>query len=282
MMSRTRTAADPPALNEDELHLWRFALEGADPKRDRGLLSPQELRRADRYSSHRARSEYQSCRATLRRILGRYLGNGPEGLTFTTGQYGKPALDAGVHPQPPQFSLSRSHGVGLVAVARSVQVGVDIEWHDPDRDLEMLAKSSFSPRELAEWDRLGTPERVDSFFRTWVCKEAFIKATGRGLGYGLQRFDVIGGGAGASLDLPAADGAWSVKIVDAGPGFSAAVVVAGEMSFEIKSFATSCIESGSDLLRMDEHNAKTPEGGSGTVDRSLTRRDSEIWPITST
>ncbi len=281
-MFRTPAAADPPALTEDELHLWRFALGVTDPKLDRGLLGPQELRRADRYSNDLARNDYQSGRANLRRILGRYLGTEPESLTFTAGQYGKPALDAAIHPQPPQFSLSHSHGVGLLAVARSAQVGVDIEWHDPARDLEMLAINSFSARELAAWNRLEAPARGDSFFQTWVCKEAFIKATGRGLGYGLKRFDVIVGSAGASFDLPAAEGEWSLRIVDAGPGFSAAVVASGQMSFEIKSFTTSCTENGIDLLRMDEHNADTPEGGPGTVDRSLTRRDSEIWPITST
>ncbi len=108
--------ADLPALGEDELHLWRFALESADPKADRSVLSPAELEKANRYSSDSTRSAYQSGRATLRRILGRYLNTAPETLTFITGRYGKPALDAGIHRLTPEFSLSHSHGVGLLAV----------------------------------------------------------------------------------------------------------------------------------------------------------------------
>ncbi len=57
--------------------------------------------------------------------------------------------------------------------------------------------------------------RVDSFFQTWVCKEAFIKATGRGLGYGLQRSDVSVSGETASLELHGGDGEWGLSTVDA-------------------------------------------------------------------
>lgn len=234
-------ASDPPALGEDELHLWRFALKGSDPKADRGLLSPAELEKADRYSSDSTRAAYQSGRANLRRILGRYLSTAPEDLSFVRGRYGKPALDAGVRPRPPEFNLSHSHGVGLLAAAQKVSVGVDIEWHDRARDIELLASSSFSAKELSGWSHLEEQARFESFFQTWVCKEAFIKAKGRGLGYGLQRFDVLVGSDSASIEVPGDDGEWGLKTVDVGPGYSAAVV-AGQQSFEIKTFETSCSE----------------------------------------
>lgn len=246
-------AADPPALGEDELHLWRFALGRGDPQTDRSLLSPAELGKADRYSTESSRAAYQSGRANLRWILGRYLDTAPENLSFVTGRYGKPGLDAQIHRHPPEFSLSHSHGVGLLAVARRVRVGVDIEWHDPARDIGLLANSTFSAKEHSAWSRLVERARFESFFQIWVCKEAFIKATGRGIGYGLKRFDVSVGTGTPSIEFQGNDEEWGLRTIDVGPGFSAAVVAA-QQSFEIKTFETSCSESGNDLLKMDEHN----------------------------
>ena len=76
-------------------------------------------------------------------------------------------------------SISHSHGFCAAAVSDS-EVGVDIEYIDPNRQLERmrrLAERYFSPDELA-WAVADLPER---FYEVWCAKESYVKYTGEGL-----------------------------------------------------------------------------------------------------
>ena len=72
---------------------------------------------------------------------------------------------------------------------------------------------------------------MHAFYRVWSRKEAVIKADGRGVSIGLDRFDVSAGDPPALLharwDGAAPDEAarWSLRSLDAGPGYAAALAV---------------------------------------------------------
>lgn len=77
------------------------------------------------------------------------------------------------------FSLAHTGDLCVVAVARG-RVGVDVERKGREvGDVERMAGRWFSERER-EWVG-GDGER---FLRTWTRKEAFVKATGSGVGRG--------------------------------------------------------------------------------------------------
>src|SRR5690606_17784772 len=38
----------------------------------------------------------------------------------------------------------------------------------------------FSPIELNDWNQLPSKDKVYAFFKSWACKEAFLKAHGKG------------------------------------------------------------------------------------------------------
>lgn len=229
------TPAPPPQpLGETSVHIWRFHLDtDADPVDLRKNLVQSELARADRYSSANAARNFTVARAALRRVLGAYLGVLPAHVPITTGPYGKGILEPDGYKDTLEFNLAHSGNLGLVAVARKVAVGVDIERHDSTRDLVDLAKSSFSDRELTRWVSLPEADRTEAFFDTWVRKEAFVKASGRGLGFGLRRFDVsIGPGP---VRIEAVDGdpdearCWNLHALEPGAGYSAAVAARAPM-----------------------------------------------------
>ena len=143
---------------------------------------------------------------------------------FAAGPHGKPRLDgdgAGIH-----FNLSHSGGLALIAVARGVEVGVDLEEIRPRPDLERVARRVFTEAER-EAVALGGDR---AFYRHWVAKEAFVKATGRGV-ESLRSFEVLlDGPGGARLNHvggdPAAAARWTLAPLDVDPRFAAAVVVA--------------------------------------------------------
>jgi len=72
-------------------------------------------------------------------------------------------------------------------MARGAKLGVDVERRRPMRRLSGLIKEVFSTREQQGFEGLAEAEQEDWFLRGWTLKEAFVKATGRGIAQGLTR-----------------------------------------------------------------------------------------------
>lgn len=140
------------------IRLWTARLD-AEPGGLRPLLSSDERLRADRFRFERHRAAYTVARATLRLILGDFLGRDPAVLRFVYGPHGKPRLEGGPH-----FNLSHAEGLALYAVSEDVEVGVDLEF-------------------VREPPDIGDPACVspEDFWRRWTRREALLKAEGVGL-----------------------------------------------------------------------------------------------------
>lgn len=152
------------------------------------LLSADERERAARGRPD-VRRRFVACRGRLRLMLARLLGVEPRNVKFCYGEYGKPSLE-GEDAHGWRFNVSHSGDVAIIAVSRS-EVGVDLELADGRGSLDSLASSA--PAILAEserlvWLTLPSHERIESLLRTWVAKEALLKAMGCGIGPGMNRF----------------------------------------------------------------------------------------------
>ena len=213
-----------------EVHVWRIGLDAGCDHRHWAMLSPDEVTRASRFRFERDRIRFVVAHAALRQILANYLGATPAQLTFVYGQHGKPALDYPWSRHGVRFNLSHSHGLGLCAVTRAYEIGVDVERIRPLDNLEDLARRVFSARELDALRRIPESGRVVGFFNAWTRKEAFIKALGEGFSHPLRGFDVS-----LEPDLPArlerVDGdpalaaRWTLAAVEVDGDHAAAVVV---------------------------------------------------------
>jgi 4'-phosphopantetheinyl transferase len=189
-----------------------------------GVLTADELLRAGRIRAPEGRNRAVVTRASLRRLLARELGRKPEEIAFAVGPHGKPRLDdssTGV-----RFNLSHSAGLALIAIARGVEVGVDLEEIRPRSDLRGVARRVFTQ---AEREAVEVGGEI-AFYRHWVAKEAFVKATGRGI-ESLRSFEVLlEGPGGARLNHvggdPAEAARWTLATLDVDPRFAAAVVAA--------------------------------------------------------
>ena len=222
---RSTPAGTPPAtIREGEIHVWHGSLAAAPTP-----VSPAEAARAGRMRSPRRRHEFLVCRGVLRRILGTALGVDPLAVPIVEGEHGKPRLGPDRRLPPIGFNVSHSGSRFVVAVARGMAPGVDVERMRPRRSIAALARRFFSP---AEREAVGAdPDRLRAFYRVWSRKEAVIKADGRGVGLGLDRFDVSAGEppvlcaarwAGAAPDEASR---WSLASLEAGAGYAGAVAV---------------------------------------------------------
>lgn len=241
-MSPTDPAATGPApagpgdprASPREVHLWRIPLDRPE-EAVAGLgrvLDPEEARRAGRFRLERHRRRFVVGRGALRVILSRYLDAPPSRLAFRYGDFGKPAL-AGPEGAPPlQFNLAHSHELGLLAVTLDRRVGVDLERVRPMDRIDRLVGRRFSALERAAFAALPAAERLGAFFRAWTRKEAYLKATGLGLSFPLDRFDVsLGPSEPARLirvdGRPEEAARWSLHDLAPGPDYLGALAVEG-------------------------------------------------------
>jgi 4'-phosphopantetheinyl transferase len=80
--------------------------------------------------------------------------------------------------------------VGLVAVTRGLQLGIDVETSFNLPTTGVFTSWVASPRETRELSALPPHVQADALLRLWTRKEALVKATGRGLGDGVLDVEV--------------------------------------------------------------------------------------------
>ena len=118
------------------------------------------------------------------------LGCQNDELSFGATEHGKPFALVGGSPASVSFSVSHSGYHGLIALASTGRLGVDVEERVARRDLSLLADTVFGERERAELSSKRGSERVHLFFKLWTIKEALIKAHGMGFLLNVSGFEV--------------------------------------------------------------------------------------------
>lgn len=167
----------PPAdlkLEPLEVHVWQASLDRSVEQitKFREFLSVDERERADRFKFDQHRNRFIVGRGILRSLLAQYLQSDPKVLEFSYGSHGKPFLKS----TNLQFNLAHSQDLGLFAITYDYFIGVDIEKIREIKDISALTQRFFSQSECQ-----SIRNQVPVFFRHWTCKEAFLKATGKGL-----------------------------------------------------------------------------------------------------
>ena len=173
------------ALKGNQVHLWQIDLNQMTEQDsvERTVLTQDELVKINRLHQLKHRQRSFSMRTQLRLLLAAYLNQSASNIQFTYDQFGKPQLKN----TPLFFNISHSQNTALVAISHNDQMGVDIEHWRVVEQMQAIVNRHYSVSEKKAWQLLNTVQHESVFFNIWTCKEAFIKATGRGLGMGLSR-----------------------------------------------------------------------------------------------
>lgn len=194
------------------------------------VLSANEMARFRRYRVARRRNDLVLSRVLLRVALahmGAADGGTPE---LRLDERGKPHLAPGPVGPPLQVNTSDTTGMIIWAFSREGRLGCDVERLGEDRD--RIATTHFAAPELAAYRSLRGTDKLLRFYELWTCKEAVLKADGRGLGVPLDsfclRFPTPGPEGSAAVEILAAatgpaPGPWQVRRFRPGPGHQAAV-----------------------------------------------------------
>ena len=235
----------PPAqwfLGATDVHIWAAHLDLPRETLARlaAILSREEQGRAARFRFETHRDRFIAARGVLRSLLAKYLERAPHELQFEYGPKGKPTLAIRFAESGLFFNLTHSENLALVAVTRLGPIGVDVEQIRSVPDTEELVARFFSARENALFQTLPANQKNIAFFNLWTRKEAWLKATGEGIGHLLNRVEVtfLPGEPAQLLFLPAQSGLfsnWALQELKPAKGFIAAVALSN-VQFSIFNF----------------------------------------------
>lgn len=174
-----------PALQANAVHLKHGFIDTNFSMDDiQSVLIPAEISRAQKFIKLSDQKKFLYVRAMMRKTLSHYLRVDPQAIELEVGEHGKPF----VKNHTIEFNVSHSGGYFLLGITKDRAIGVDIEHVRKNQDCLALAERFFSP---SEFSAIQTAKEVDAaFYRCWTRKEAFIKATGLGLSFGLANFEV--------------------------------------------------------------------------------------------
>jgi 4'-phosphopantetheinyl transferase len=162
----------------EEVQVWVASLEVRDARYSElsRTLSGEEKGRAEGMVPILAR-RFVVARGILRTLLSGFTGTAAGKLRFTYGTSGKPSLaDHGIH-----FNISHSAELGLFAFAPDRPVGVDVENERPVRRLLDVAQRFMSEEEIRTLAATAPEARDAAFLKSWVVREARLKAEGKGV-----------------------------------------------------------------------------------------------------
>jgi 4'-phosphopantetheinyl transferase len=177
-------------LGPREIHVWlAFDRSIDDPRRlarYAELLTAEDAVRRDKLHFEHDRHQFVVTRALQRLVLSRYAPDvQPGDWRFTVGEHGKPALAPGFERQELHFNIAHTRGLVALAVSRMHRIGVDAENARARSAPLHLAQRYFTPREAGALATLSAHDQPARFFALWTLKEAWLKATGKGLAAGL-------------------------------------------------------------------------------------------------
>lgn len=230
LLSHWEAPARFPRLRRGEAHVWKCALDPVEEQVNRleALLAPDERARADRFLRPEHRRRFRVSRGVLRRLASAYVNASAEEIAFSYESQGKPRLEAHQHLR---FNLAHSGDLALFAFALDHEVGVDIEHRRVPRRTDAIARRFFAEEEVKALEALPADQRVTAFYEGWCRKEAYMKATGKGMVLGLRTFAVTLGPEEAPRLLrteePEPPDGWSMFALDTEDRFSAALVIEG-------------------------------------------------------
>lgn len=194
------------------------------------FLDSTERLRADNYLRDVDRRSFVVTRAALRCALSLVTRIDPKMFRLQAGRWGKLHISAPELPDPPDFSVSHSDTLSLVAISSCGRVGIDVERLRHIVGAPAIAKDVLGDRAAALLFELSDDIRDRAFLKLWTAAEAVAKATGLGWAghdsISISASDSSLANTSCNSLPPAAPGReWSIASLDVGPDYVGSLVM---------------------------------------------------------
>lgn len=191
---QTVSPLSPLRLRNDELHIWCIKLKLEEHQKETAfrLLSDIQRDKYQRRTTTQLKDAYLASRYYLLKLLAGYSSIKAEQVRLAYSRLNKPYLEP--NPNDVEFNFTdtsyQGESTGLFAFTNRRPVGVDIEALSRGANFSAIAAKRFSSAEIAyASDELGSidPHR---FLSIWTRKEAYGKATGKGINFKMRDVDL--------------------------------------------------------------------------------------------
>lgn len=177
-------------LGNNEIHIWVTRPDTIQQPLlldyYRQIMTADEQARQQRYKFAKDQHDALITRGFVRTLLSRYYSCEPQDWRFEKGEKDKPEIIG--KPENLRFNLSHTNGLIVCAIAKTHDVGIDVEDTSRDSDVLSIADRYFSKQEVEELFSLPETQQHSRFFDYWTLKESYIKACGQGLAIPLGDF----------------------------------------------------------------------------------------------
>ena len=226
-------------IEDNQVHVWQVRIDTSSfyPKDISITLSEDELERSGKFKFQKDREHFILRHYQLRLILSKYCDCHPHEMKFRYNSFKKPFIFSpkckGI-----KFNISYSHDFMVVGLNKEKDIGIDIEKVHEIHDLETVAVNNFSSQELKILN--DTLDKTNTFFKIWTRKEAFIKATGKGMYYPLKSFCVNINSSGSYehpviFKHPIKSKLWRIAELNTSDGYIASLAIKSN-KFQISYF----------------------------------------------
>jgi 4'-phosphopantetheinyl transferase len=144
------------------------------------LLSDAEKIKAEKIKLPQVKNRWIVSRGVLRLLLSNYCSCSTKEIEFNFNEFGKPLLSN--NPEI-SFNLSHSENLALYIFTHNRKVGIDLEKIGELTDIDGLSRLCFSDHEKKWFNKFSPAEKKELFYKIWTCKEAYIKAIGKGFSF---------------------------------------------------------------------------------------------------
>lgn len=153
-------------------------------------LSLEEKNQSKQFTTQDLKEKYIVSHGILRHILSIALQKKAEEILYKFNLFGKPML---LDPRHSNIKFNMSHSKDLAAyiISKDQDVGIDIEWRNPQMCFEEFYADILTNAEihLLQNSTFNRQEKVNLFFDMWTKKEALVKTLGKGLSYSVKNID---------------------------------------------------------------------------------------------
>ena len=177
-------------LSKEHIHVFLLNLNNYDDITLYDYLSEDEKERADKLKVKQKRKQFIVSRSVLRKLISNCIDKNYDEIKFYYAEHDKPFIKEKHNNKTIKFNISHSEDYILIALTLENRVGIDIEKINKKIDAESLSKRFFSQNEYEYLKSIEINKKLDAFYTIWTKKEAFIKATGKGVAFGLDKFSV--------------------------------------------------------------------------------------------
>ncbi len=139
-------------------------------------LSAEEQCRLGGYRRKEDQERFLLGRGMLRQMLALWMDQQPQHVAIALGPQGKPYCRGG-----PQFNVSHSGDLILLALHRCRPLGVDVEQERPALNWQPIARRLLSSQQVDALLQRPVADQATAFLQAWCHLEAELKAAGWGL-----------------------------------------------------------------------------------------------------